>query len=161
MPYEGFKLSMCIVLPKNVDGLARLEQNLTHDRMTEWMKTLRSDRPVDTYLPKFNIRSEIMLSKILSSMGMPSAFAGDADFSRMSDGKDLALSEVMHQAVISIDESGTEASAATAAIAVESAPPEQSKPRDPIVFRADHPFLFVIRENRTGTILFMGRVQRP
>ena len=159
MPYRGYELSMVVVLPKKVDGLAELERNLTNDRFTEWTKKLRGGRPVDTYLPRFKMRSQFALSGALKSMGMPSAFSDNADFSAMSTSEDLMISEVIHQAFVDVDEEGTEAAAATAVLVPEaSGPPER---KEPIIFRADHPFLFLIRDNRTGSVLFMGRVQRP
>ena len=162
MPYRGHELSMVVMLPKKIDGLTELEGKLTNDRFAGWMKKLRGDRPVDTYLPKFKMRSQFMLSGALKSMGMRSAFSDNADFSAMSEAEDLMISEVVHQAFVDVDEKGTEAAAATAVlIAPTSAPFELKEPPKPIIFRADHPFLFVIRDNRTGSVLFMGRMQRP
>jgi serpin B len=162
MPYGGHELSMVVVLPKKVDGLAELEGKLTHDRFTDWTRRLRGGRPVETYLPKFKMRSEFMLSGTLRSMGMTSAFSDSADFSAMSKSEDLMISEVVHQAFVDVDEEGTEAAAATAVLVAPTAAPfEHYEPPKPIIFRADHPFLFVIRDDRTGAVLFMGRVQRP
>lgn len=162
MPYRGHELSMVVVLPKKIDGLAELEGKLTNERFAGWMKELRGDRPVMTYLPKFKMRSQLMLSGALKSMGMTSAFGDNADFSAMSKSEELMISEVVHQAFVDVDEKGTEAAAATAVlIAPTAALFEPKEPPKPIIFRADHPFLFVIRDNRTGAVLFMGRMQRP
>lgn len=162
MPYRGHELSMVVVLPKKIEGLAGLEGKLTNDRFAGWMKKLRGDRPVITYLPKFKMRSQFMLSGALKSMGMTSAFSDNADFSAMSKSEDLMISEVIHQAFIDVDEKGTEAAAATAVLAMPTAALfERKEPPKPIIFRADHPFLFVIRDNRTGAVLFVGRMQRP
>lgn len=162
MPYRGDELSMVVVLPKKIDGLSELEGKLTNDRFAGWMKKLQSERPVETYIPKFKMRSEFMLSGALKTMGMTSAFSETADFSLMSKSENLMISEVIHQAFVDVDEKGTEAAAATAVvIAPTSAPFDPKEPPKPVVFRADHPFLFVIRDNRTDAVLFMGRMQRP
>lgn len=161
MPYRGHELSMVIILPKKVDGLAELEEKLTNDQFVEWMKTLRSDRPVETYLPKFRMRTALMLSKALKSMGMSSAFSDSANFSAMSKSEGLKISEVIHQAFVDVDEKGTEAAAATAVVLAPTSAAVPREPPKPVVFRADHPFLFMIRDNRTGAILFMGRMLRP
>ena len=95
----------------------------------------------------------------LSKMGMPTAFGGAADFSGMTGRRDLAISQVIHQAFIEVNEEGTEAAAATAVIMKElSAGPEG--PRTP-VFMADHPFIFIIQQKDSGNILFIGRVSNP
>ena len=140
---------------EELDGLAELEEGLTIDRMNQWMKKLRSDRPVITYLPKFKMRSEFRLSGALKSMGMTSAFRDDADFSEMSKSEELLISEVIHQALVDVDEKGTEAAAATGLIMRTTA--FQPTP----VFRADHPFMFIIREKRSNAFLFMGRLNDP
>jgi serpin B len=161
LPYRGHEMSMIVVLPKKTDGLAELEGKLTNDRFGGWMRSLRGDRPVETYLPKFQSRSQFALSQALKSLGMASAFSENADFSSMSKSESLLISEVIHQAFVDVDEQGTEAAASTAVvIAPTSAAPEVDPPK-PILFRADHPFLFLIRDNRTGAILFMGRMHRP
>ena len=162
LPYRGRELSMVIVLPRRVDGLAELESTLTDEQFGGWMERLRVDRPVETYLPKFTMRSQFLLSGVLKSMGMSSAFSDQADFSAMSRSERLMISEVIHQAFVDVDEKGTEAAAATAVvIAPTSAAVDPREPPKPVVFRADHPFLFVIRDNRTGAVLFLGRLQRP
>lgn len=162
MPYRGHELSMVIVLPKKVDGLADVESKLSDERFTGWIKNLRGSRKVDVYLPRFKLRSEFLLSRTLKSMGMSLAFSDAADFSLVSRSESLMISEVVHQAFVDVDEEGTEAAAATAVLlAPTSAPFEPREPPKPILFRADHPFLFAIRDNRTGAVLFMGRLARP
>ena len=101
--------------------------------------------------------SEFLLGKTLAKMGMPSAFTGQADFSGMTGQQDLFISEVVHKAFVDANEEGTEAAAATAVMMAKSALPARPIPE----FRADHPFLFLIRDNATGTILFFGRVMDP
>jgi serpin B len=161
LPYRGRELSMVIVLPKKVDGLSDLEAQLTSERFAGWIKQ-QNDGLAEVYLPKFKMRSQFLLSSALKSMGMASAFSDSADFSRMSQSEALMISEVIHQAYVDVEEKGTEAAAATAVvIAPTSARPEPQQPPKPIVFRADHPFLFAIRDNRTGGVLFLGRVHEP
>lgn len=121
---------------------------------------------VDISIPKFKLESEFKLKEILSRMGMNIAFSNDADFSGMVDSsirneiEDLKISDVIHKSFIDINEMGTEASAATAVVLViptEISPPVGNKK----IFKADHPFLFLIKENSTNTILFLGRVIEP
>jgi serpin B len=158
LPYKGDTLSMVIVLPKAVDGLAALESMMTLDNLSTWSKNLAMQR-VQVSLPKFKLTGEFELSKVLSKLGIPSAFDQDlADFSGMTGDRDLHIDAVVHKAFVEVDEKGTEAAAATAVVmearAAMKAPP-------PKVFRADHPFVFLIRDVRTGAILFLGRLVRP
>jgi serpin B len=112
-------------------------------------------RPVVLTLPKFTYESEFQLADVLAQMGMPAAF-GDADFSGMTGKRDLFISEVVHKAFVAVDEEGTEAAAATAVVMKETA-----MMLDGIEMEVDRPFLFLIRDTRTGTILFVGRVLNP
>jgi serpin B len=162
MPYRGHELSMLVVLPKAIDGLSDVESKLTMGQFNRWTEGLRAERPVEVYLPKFAMRSQFQLSDTLRSMGMESAFSDRADFSAMSRSETLMLTKAIHQAFVDVDEQGTEAAAATAIIAAPtSALVEPVEPPKPVVFRADHPFLFVIRDHRTDAILFLGRVTDP
>jgi serpin B len=109
-------------------------------------------------LPKFQLSAGFELKAVLSALGMPLAFTpGSADFSGMDGTRDLYLSAVVHEAVVEVDEEGTEAAAATAVVGIRLA----ARPEPPVTFRADHPFLFLIRDVRTGSILFLGRVANP
>ncbi|MCE9553604.1 MAG: serpin family protein [Planctomycetes bacterium] len=158
LPYEGSALSMVILLPEKVDGLTDLEQGLTADKLTAWRGKMNRF-PVELTLPKFKMTSEFALKGVLSSLGMVDAFTTAADFSGMDGSKSLSIQHVIHKAFVDVNEDGTEAAAATAvAVAVTSAPIE---PQNPIVVKVDHPFLFAIRENKTGSILFIGRVVTP
>jgi serpin B len=156
LPYVGGKLSMVVLLPKKVDGLAEFEQSLTAQNLTKWLPQLQQHEVVVT-LPKFKVTAEFTLNKILSSMGMPLAFSPHAaDFSGMSEEKDLYLSAVIHKAYADVNEEGTEAAAATGIVmrALSAGPP-------PAIFHADHPFVFLIRDNNSGSILFLGRLIQP
>lgn len=155
LPYVGNELSMLVLLPKKVDGLTELENGLTNDNLEKWTKHLRK-REVRVFLPKFKMTLQFGLDKTLASMGMPDAFNVGADFSGMDGTKMLYISAVIHKAFIAVDEEGTEAAAATAVVMKLL-----SAPVSPPVFRADHPFVFIIRDNLSGSILFFGRVVDP
>ncbi|GER92390.1 serpin family protein [hot springs metagenome] len=156
LPYEGGELSMLILLPKgNLEGI---EKTLTYERIEEIKRSL-SLRPVDLYLPKFKFETEYSLKPVFSDMGMPTAFSNDADFSGMDGTKKLKIDKVIHKAFVEVNEEGTEAAAATAVIMVTKSAVEEVK--KPVIFRADHPFIFIIQHNKTSAILFFGRVHEP
>jgi len=159
MPYEKFAVSMTILLPKTAGGLGKVEQSLTAARLEGWIGGLKHAR-VDLALPKFKVTAQCTLGKTLAAMGMPTAFdATKADFSTMNAGKEpLWIGDVIHKAYVDVNEAGTEAAAATAVVMLGGAAPQIEKP---VVFRADHPFLFLIRDLQSGAILFMGRVENP
>jgi len=161
LPYTGDEVSMVVLLPRTVDGIGKLEAQLTATNLAAWTAHLQTQK-VQVFLPKFKATSEFSLAETLAAMGMPDAFIfGKADFSGMDGTRDLYFSKVVHKAYVDVDEEGTEAAAATA-VTVEfgGAGPRLLQPPIP-VFRADHPFLFLIRDNRTGSILFLGRVADP
>ena len=157
LPYKGNDLSMVIFLPEQRDGISQLEKKLTFNNINLWMQNV-STCEVNVYLPKFKIELTFGLNQILNSMGMPDAFdLKKADFSGMADIKKsepLYISEAIHKAFVDVNEEGTEAAAATA---IRMATTESMPPK-PKVFRADHPFIFIIRENSSGSILFIGRI---
>lgn len=158
LPYKGQDLAMLILLPKKVDGLPELEETLTHEKLAAWVSKIRRRR-VDASIPKFKTTKEIDLAYFLMSMGMADAFSvGAADFSGMTGRKDLFISAVLHKAFVDVDEQGTEAAAATAVVMPLACAPERE---EPLVFCADHPFLFLIRHMGTNSILFMGRITDP
>ena len=154
LPYEGEDLSMLILLPK--EDLASIDDSLTPEQISAFKQLLRKQR-VDIYIPKFKFETKYMMKEDLKSMGMPTAFDDvAADFSGMTGDKSLYIGAVIHQAFVDVNEEGTEAAAATAVImTLKSAMPMQK------VFRADHPFIFMIQQKDTGNILFMGRVNNP
>ncbi len=156
MPYKGNDLSMLVLLPKKADGLSSIEDKLNTGNLDEWSKGMRK-LEVQTFIPRFKLTEEFQLNSILSAMGMPSAFdPGKANFSGMNGKQDLCITAALHKAFVDVNEEGTEAAAATGiVVGLTSLPPE------PKVFRADHPFVFMIRDHRTGSILFLGRVVNP
>ena len=159
MPYahaDGTELSMLVLLPRE-DNLTAAEEALDAETLAN-LRDSMTDRRVRVVFPKFTLETEYSLPRALAAMGMPTAFSYDADFSGM-DGTDmLFISEVIHKAFVDVSEEGTEAAAATAVVVnLKCAPGEDTTP----VFRADHPFVFVIVEEDSGTILFAGRVANP
>jgi serpin B len=159
IPYKSKELSLIVLLPKDRSGLPALEQSLTASNTQQWLSQLVQRDKVIVALPKFKSTQQFELGATLGAMGMAQAFSGSADFSGMTGKRDVAISEVIHKAYIDVNEEGTEAAAATAvgfrALAMRG-PVEQ-----PPVFRADHPFIFLIRDNRSSSILFMGRMADP
>jgi len=158
LPYEGNDLSMIIFLPNEDDGLLEFEDHLTADSVHVWIDELMKvdEGLVMVNMPKFKTVSEFELSRTLYDMGMPDAFSlPPADFSGMTGTKDLFISKVIHKAYVEVNEEGTEAAAATAVVMMKSVAMK------PLEFKADHPFIFLIRENQTGSILFIGRIVDP
>jgi serpin B len=154
LPYEGDDLAMFILLPKEND-LSMIEGLITADALLAWQDMLREQK-VNIFIPKFKFTSKYFMVKTLNDMGMPAPFSSSADFSGMTGAKDLFISNVIHQAFVEVNEEGTEAAAATGVIM------EITSVGPPIpVFRADHPFIFIIQEIETGNILFLGRVCNP
>jgi serpin B len=156
LPYEDGELSMVVLLPRDNDGLGKLEKSLTAAKLDDWLRK-RAMREVQVALPRFKLAARFDLGGELQAMGMPLAFSPAADFSGMSTNERLMISKVIHQAFVEVDEAGTEAAAATAVGMKRLSLPDGA----PVVFRADHPFLFLLRDNHTGSILFLGRVTDP
>ena len=155
LPYVDQELSMIIFLPRKFDALPQFEKTLTTKNLSRWMHKLHK-RKVIVSVPKFKMTKQFGLAGVLGEMGMTDAFSGKADFSGINGKTDLFISAVIHKAYVDVNEEGTEAAAATAVVVgITSVPPQ------PPVFRADHPFLFLIRDNRSGSILFIGRMMNP
>jgi len=157
IPYEGNKASMVIFLPKKNKWMAEFENSFDYKYYQDIIAALQYNE-VRLSLPKFQTTYKINLSTTLSQMGMPLAFSANADFSGMTGKKDLCISEVIHQAFIDVTERGTEAAAATAGIMKMTA---IRMPNEPKIFNANHPFVFLIKNNVTGSILFMGKIMNP
>ncbi|MGA2173462.1 MAG: serpin family protein [Verrucomicrobiota bacterium] len=163
LPYDGYELSMMILLPRQIDALGQLEKQLS----PTFLARLDAQMPiqeVEIFLPKFKLESDFKLNDTLAKMGMPDAFIWrKADFSGLNGANDLFISGVFHKAWVEVTEGGTESAAATAVVMTRSTesvakPPP---PPPPPVFRADHPFLFLIRDTRSGSLLFVGRLADP
>ena len=157
LPYRGKDLSMLILLPKAIGGLGDLEADLSVERLELWRHRV-VEKEVIVFLPKFKVTLGIELKKILEAMGMVDAFKWPgANFAGFDgDPRWFYIGEVIHKAFVEVNEEGTEAAAATAVVMDMG-----GMPPPPPVFRADHPFLFLLQENKTGSILFMGRVTNP
>jgi serpin B len=154
LPYEGERLSMVLLVPRQRDGLAALEESLTVGNVKTWLGGLK-EREVHVSMPRFKLEDRFYLERTLAAMGMPLAFTpGKADFSGICGRPGgIWIDKVIHQTFIEVDERGTEAAAATAVTLKRGGGP-------PII-RADRPFLFLIRDRQTGAILFLGRVADP
>jgi serine protease inhibitor len=166
LPYKGNELSMVVILPRVAGGLDALEKSIVFRNRLALIGKIRQ-RTVDVFLPRFRMDTSYNISQTLRSMGMIRAFNAPgspdvAEFGGMSESREIFISAILHKAFVEVNEQGTEAAAATAAFAAESAVPEPVEmiPFVPI-FRADHPFLFLIRDRTTGCILFLGRVTDP
>jgi serpin B len=153
LPYSGNDLSMTVLLPKATDGLTKLEEALTVKNLDRWTRDLR-EMEVDVSLPGFEVTLPFRLDDTLKAMGMMDAFSSKADFSGIGE-KPLFISACLHKAFIAVNEEGTEAAAATTTVTARGLSPL------PPTFRADHPFVYLIRESSTGSILFLGRVVIP
>lgn len=159
MTYKDSELSMVVLLPARVDGMAQLEKKLDAESLAQWLQKMESTKVVVT-MPKFTMRRRLPLADQLRTMGMTAAFhAEEADFSGMTEDKPpLFLNAVIHEAWVDVNEKGTEAAAATAVGAPGAAAPLREQL---IVFKVDRPFLFLIRDTRSGSILFLGRMNNP
>ena len=157
LPYVDNELSMIILLPKETDALPEFEKTLKPENLSQWLDKIHR-REVIVSVPKFKMTSQFSLASVLKSMGMTDAFSATAaDFSGITGGRDLFISAVIHKAYVDVNEEGTEAAAATGVtMRLTSVGPSETP-----VFRADHPFLFLIRDNQCGSILFVGRVMNP
>ncbi|XP_041037552.1 neuroserpin [Carcharodon carcharias] len=156
MPYIGDKMSMMIVLPRQEVQLATLEPLIKTQLINEWASSVKKQK-VEVYLPRFKVMQNIDLKEVLAGLGISEIFGVDADLSAMiaTEKKDLCISKAIHSSFIEVNEEGSEAAAASEMIAVS-----RMMVLNPQVI-ADHPFFFLIRNRRTGTILFMGRVMHP
>ena len=161
MPYKGEELAMIILLPNEIDGLPALEKSFTAAAASEWMQKLEPVGKVILTLPRFTMTQQFELSSTLSAMGMAQAFSDAADFSGMTGKPDFTISAAIHKAFIDVNEQGTEAAAATAIEMLATAMQRPNNEPPPIIFDADHPFLFLIRDKSTGAILFLGRMTNP
>ncbi len=159
LPYKGKSLSMVVVLPKEAQGLAGFEDALKAADLKQLLAKLDKipERKVSVYFPRFKMESKYDLGGPLQKMGMTDAFTPRADFTGMGWHRgELFIGQVKHRAFVEVNEEGTEAAAATAVeMVTKSMPPREE------VFRADHPFFFMIRDNETGTVLFMGKLADP
>ena len=151
--YAGGGTSMLLLLPN--DDIEVFQENLTAD-MLQTIRSRMSSVNVRLTMPRFSFTRSLQLGRKLQDMGMTDAFSSAADFSGITGGRDLFISEVVHKAFVKVDEAGTEAAAATAVMMSITAMPGET-----LEFTADRPFIFMILNRETGTVLFMGRVMDP
>ena len=157
MPYKGDELSMVIFLPEAANGVRALEKVLTADHLINPRRFFHlSPTTVKVVLPRFKLKNRFDLKNTLYDMGMEDAFNWKADFSGMTGRKELVISKAVHQSYLEINEEGSEAAASTAVIMRE-----RSWSRFPLTFRANHPFLFLIRHNQSKSVLFFGKYSKP
>ena len=155
LPYEKEDLSFFLLVPNKTDGLAKIEEKLTCDHLTMLHSKFRTMKTeVKVFIPKFKMERKIQLNDVLAAMGMKEMFCyGDADFSGMDGTHEMYVDQILHKAYIDVNEEGTEAAAATG-WSYNGVMEQQT-----VV--ADRPFLFFIRDNRNGSVLFMGRYCKP
>jgi serpin B len=154
LPYAGKQFSMLVVLPNESISITKFEQSVSLENIDNYIDLL-SKSEVYLKLPKFKFESEYELKPVLSNLGMPIAFSNAADFTRMSKKPELKIDEVYHKAFVEVSEEGTEAAAATAVVIVRKSVGVT------VEFDVNRPFMFLIRDNASGTIVFMGRVTNP
>jgi serpin B len=161
LPYVGNELTTVVFLPKDTEGLPALEQSFTSAAAGDWLRKLEPVNKVVLTLPRFTMTQQFELSSVLSKMGMPHAFTDAADFSGMTGKPDFTISAAIHKAYIDVNETGTEAAAATSVVMRATMARQEFPEPPPIVFRADHPFLFLLRDTQSGSVLFLGRLADP
>lgn len=157
MPYEGLELSLLVLLPDDGVDLSQVENGLTFEKLMAWTKPgFMKSTDVEVFLPKFKLQEDYDMESVFQHLGMVDVFQGSkADLSGMSPERDLCVSKCVHKSVVEVNEEGTEAAAASSIIVqacCASVVP---------TFRADHPFLFFIRHNKTNSLLFCGRFSSP
>ena len=157
LPYAGDDLTMVVLLPRELDGLKGMEDLLNEQSLGRWLAQAREQK-VAVLLPKFKLAAQFSLAKQLAEIGMTDAFSPRANFSGMDGERDLFISAVVHKAFVDVNEEGTEAAAATGVVMRSMA---VFRPLPIPTFRADHPFVFLIRDTHSGSILFLGRMADP
>ncbi len=156
LPYKNKRMALMIILPKSIEGWRLISQVINYERINLVISGMGT-REVRLALPKFRSELQINLRQELTSMGMGTAFSRHADLSGMTGEENLYVDEVIHKAFIEVNEMGTEAAAATAAIIGL----KSSLSDDPVRFNADHPFVFFLLDRQTSCIIFTGRLVKP
>ncbi len=155
LPYKGGDVSFMLLVPKKRFDILSVEQHFDHDVYQEYLEKMQQTR-VDLSMPKFKMSRTYSLAEPLQKLGMVLPFTSNADFSGMTDQTKLMIDKVLHKTYIDVNEEGTEAAAATAITMVKT-----SLVTNKAKVNADHPFLFLIKDNKTNAILFMGRIMDP
>jgi serine protease inhibitor len=158
LPYKDYEIFMTIILPKKPDGIKNIEKSINYQKIKKALDSLECREVILTF-PKFEIESTFELSSPLGDIGIKDAFnINKADFSGITGNRDLFISRIMHKTYIKVDEKGTEAAAATV---IEKTKGKEIDERKPVVFKADHPFMFIITDTTSDSILFIGRIMDP
>lgn len=157
LPYMGNELSMIVFLPWKTNGLPELEFKLNAALLSSYQARMKK-KEIHVFLPRFRSNTPLALSRFLKEMGMTDAFSTRADFSGMDGTRSLLIGKVFHSTLVETDEQGTMASSGTAVV---MKPGGTSLIEPPLIFKADHPFMFLIIHEPSGTILFIGRVVNP
>ncbi|XP_051465186.1 ovalbumin-related protein Y-like [Apus apus] len=156
LPYTSGELSMLVLLPDDISGLEQLENKISYENLMEWTSpNVMQKRRVKVYLPRMKIEEKYNLTSVLEALGMTDLFSPSANLSGISSAEDLKVSDVIHGSYMEINEEGTEMAGSAAVTG------EDERLSEPEEFRADHPFLFLIKHNPTDNILFMGRFCSP
>ncbi len=156
IPYLGDDVAMMVLVPKAAGGLGAVEKELTGEHLKAWEGKIGWEQ-VALGLPRFQMTCGFELSPELQGLGMKEAFdAAKADFTGMSETKELYIGKVIHKAFVDVNEAGTEAAAATAVVMEAGC-----APAEPRKLEIDRPFLFLIHDRKTGSVLFVGRVVDP
>ncbi len=162
MPYKGGDLSMVVVLPRKADGLRAVEKQLTGEALAGWVAKLHAVPSLLVYLPRFRTEQRFDLPEPLKKLGMVDGFqSGKANLRGMADlpdGQLLWIDKVVHKAFVDVNEEGAEAAAFTGVMVANAPSPP---PPPPVIFRADRPFAYLIRDAKNGTVLFLGRYEKP
>ncbi|NXG93643.1 OVAL protein, partial [Stercorarius parasiticus] len=154
LPYASGELCMLVILPDDVSGLEQLENTLTSEKLMEWTSSsTMEERKMKVYLPRMKIEEKYNLTSVLMALGMTDLFSSSANLSGISSAETLKISEAVHEAFIEIYEAGSEVVGSTGAGTEVPSVFEE--------FRADHPFLFLVKHNPTNSILFFGRCVSP
>ncbi|XP_040442728.1 ovalbumin-related protein X-like [Falco naumanni] len=156
LPYAGGELSMLVLLPDDISGLEQLENKISFDKLIEWTSpNVMEKKRVKVYLPRMKIEEKYNLTSVLTALGMTDLFSPSANLSGISSAESLKVSEAVHEAYMEVSEEGTETAGSEGVLGDT----EQSSEFEE--FRADHPFLFLIKHNPTNIILFFGRYCSP
>ncbi|XP_027754910.1 ovalbumin-like [Empidonax traillii] len=156
LPYTSEELSLLVLLPDDISGLEQLENKINFDKLTEWTSSsVMEEKRVKVYLPRMKIEEKYNLTSVLTALGMTDLFSPSANLSGISSAENLKISEAIHEAYMEVTEEGTEA---TGPAVVTEDIQDSSESEE---FRADHPFLFLIRHNPSNMILFFGRYCSP
>ncbi|KFW00964.1 PREDICTED: ovalbumin-related protein X-like, partial [Eurypyga helias] len=156
LPYASGELSMLVLLPDDVSGLEQLESKISFEKLTEWTSpNVMEKKRVKVYLPRMKIEEKYNLTSVLVALGMTDLFSPSANLSGISSAESLKISEAIHEAYMEVNEEGTETAGSEVVMGDFKDSPETEE------FRADHPFLFLIKHIPTNIILFFGRYCSP